>query len=593
VDPLDYEKTIDLNEERGNYALAAGSTLGQYRIVRPLGRGGMGQVYEVEHDTLGLRYALKLLPEEFAGQPGALERFRREARVMAQLQHPNILKVDEFGDTDGRYWLRMELAGGIDTGNLKLETGGGGKPVVSLQDLAEAKGGKIGQGELAGILRQILEGLAYAHGHGAIHRDLKPSNILFSGDCVKIADFGLVRLVGEEWVRSQAQLSVQPSASIGDLRTMQGNDSGGTSTKSLLGTYEYMSPEQKRGEEATERSDLYAVGLMAFKLLTGQNPGARPPTRIDADLWDEWDDLVIDALEERLEHRLESAGVFLERLQTLSARKGRRTERPDPCRQTAIEKKASVDSAQVAKRKAEESLHHPGEARAVDLGQGAKMRMVWIPGGSFIMGSNEDLSEAPPHKVVISSGFWLGKHPVTQEQWEAVMGGNPSAFREFRRPVEQVSWLDCQGFIQRLNSVVGSQKAGGEFRLPTEAEWEYACRAGTASRWCWGDDMSRAEDYAWTSANSDKKSQVVSAKKPNAWGLYDMHGNVWEWCQDWYAPYSAEPQADPAGPATGASRALRGGSWGDGVMQCRSASRSHGSPDFTSMNRGFRLVCRV
>ena len=154
----------------GKASFPPGTLLGQYRLVRLLGRGGMGEVYEAEHTTLGLRYALKLLPEDFASRPGALERFRREARVMAQLQHEHIVKVDDFGETEGRYWLRMELMEGV------------GKGVVSLADLAKKSGGELEQGLLADILLQVTDGLGYAHAHGAVHRDLKPGNILLEKD---------------------------------------------------------------------------------------------------------------------------------------------------------------------------------------------------------------------------------------------------------------------------------------------------------------------------------------------------------------------------------------------------------------------------
>ena len=286
----------------GKASFPPGTLLGQYRLVRLLGRGGMGEVYEAEHTTLGLRYALKLLPEDFASRPGALERFRREARVMAQLQHEHIVKVDDFGETEGRYWLRMELMEGV------------GKGVVSLADLAKKSGGKLEQGLLADILLQVTDGLGYAHTHGVVHRDLKPGNILLEKDekgetRAKVADFGLVRLVGEEWVRSQAQVSVQRSLSMGEQPTE--GDSEGTSTKALLGTYEYMSPEQKRGEEADARSDIYALGLIVFRLLTGQKDlSFELPTQMDESILPGWDNLVRSALKPVQEKRLSDCQSF-------------------------------------------------------------------------------------------------------------------------------------------------------------------------------------------------------------------------------------------------------------------------------------------
>jgi serine/threonine protein kinase len=297
------------------YALKPGDRLGQYTVVRLLGAGGMGEVYEVEHRTLELRYALKLLPDTLDWQGITLERFRREAKVMARLDHPHILKVDDFGETDDRYWLRMELAAGVGA------CAGSEKPVVSLQDLADAYGGKVPQSEWLPIVRQILEGLQYAHARGVIHRDLKPANILLTEDggtiCAKIADFGLVRLVGEDWVRSQAQLSVQRSMSMGDAPTVGGaraDEAEGASTRALLGTFEYMSPEQKRGEEADARSDLYAVGLMTYRLLTSRNLGMKTPSQIDPELAREWDAFVASALEEELSERMPDAASGLKLL---------------------------------------------------------------------------------------------------------------------------------------------------------------------------------------------------------------------------------------------------------------------------------------
>ncbi len=152
----------------------------------------------------------------------------------------------------------------------------------------------------------------------------------------------------------------------------------------------------------------------------------------------------------------------------------------------------------------------------------------------------------------------MGKYEVTQEQWEAVMGSNPSRFKANRNPVEQVSWNACQEFVKKLTAV---SKEKEPFRLPTEAEWEYACRAGSAGKYCFGDAENLMTDYAWHVGNAANTVHPVGEKKPNAWGLYDMHGNVWEWCQDWYGAYADGEQTDPAGPAAGLHRTLRGGSW--------------------------------
>jgi formylglycine-generating enzyme required for sulfatase activity len=202
----------------------------------------------------------------------------------------------------------------------------------------------------------------------------------------------------------------------------------------------------------------------------------------------------------------------------------------------------------------------PAKDITLDLGGGVKMELVLIPAGEFVMGdAGGDFDEVPLHKVTIAKPFCLGKYEVTQEQWQAVMGANPARFKGAKSPVERVSWNDCRAFIDKLNQNVG--KPGVRFSLPTEAQWEYACRAGTSTRWSFGDDEASTDQYAWWDENSGNTTHPVGQKKPNAWGLYDMHGNVWEWCADWYGEdyYKQSPRNDPPGPTTGSSRVLRGG----------------------------------
>ena len=229
----------------------------------------------------------------------------------------------------------------------------------------------------------------------------------------------------------------------------------------------------------------------------------------------------------------------------------------------------------------------------IDLGGGTTLELVRIPPGEFPMGSSSAerdrrADEGPQHLVRITKGFSMGKYEVTQGQWEAVMGGNPSRFKgDGRRPVENVSWNDCQEFLKKLNGRV----SGGGFRLPTEAEWEYACRAGTTTRFYWGDDRYYAEmrDYAWGS-RTGSSTHAVGGKKPNAWGLCDMNGNVWEWCNDWYGSYRSGAHSDPTGPSSGSARVLRGGSWGCYPTHCRSASRNSVSPTYRYSSIGLRVA---
>ena len=208
---------------------------------------------------------------------------------------------------------------------------------------------------------------------------------------------------------------------------------------------------------------------------------------------------------------------------------------------------------------------------AVDLGGGVKMEMVLVPAGEFTMGGD---NEKPVHKVTITKPFYLGKYEVTQEQWEAVMGNNPSRFKGPKNPVESISWDNCQQFLVKLNAKSGGQ--GGKFVLPTEAQWEYACRAGSTGKFCFGDDEKQLGEYAWYAVNSEHKTHPVGGKRPNTFGLHDMHGNVWEWCQDWYGAYGAKAVDDPSGPTRGSFRVFRGGSWLSGGRFCRSAYRRIG-----------------
>ena len=230
----------------------------------------------------------------------------------------------------------------------------------------------------------------------------------------------------------------------------------------------------------------------------------------------------------------------------------------------------------------------------VDLGGGLKLEVVLIPAGEFLMGSPDpdkdaQTQEKPQHRVRITKPFYLGKYPVTQEQWEAVMGGNPSHFKGPMSPVEMVSWDDCQKFLNKLSAKSGNHRR--KFRLPTEAQWEYACRAGSATCYYFGDGESALGEYAWHNANSDSRTHPVGEKKPNAWGLYDMHGNVWQWCEDWFDDnfYKGTPVDDPAGPSAGSDRVSRGGSWSYTAKFCRSASRNGNGLDNCNNNLGFRV----
>ncbi len=231
--------------------------------------------------------------------------------------------------------------------------------------------------------------------------------------------------------------------------------------------------------------------------------------------------------------------------------------------------------------------NQPKEAN-VSLGEGIKLELVLIPAGKFTMGSPKSEKKREEiesqHEVVISKPFYLGKYEVTQEQWQAVMGKNPSGVKGPKLPVTEVSWLDCQDFIKILNEKF-CDKDGGGFRLPTEAEWEYACRAGTTTVYSFGNGVSYHEVHY-----NKSESMPVGSFKPNAFGLYDMHGNVWEWCNDWFEYYPNGPVTDPMGAKNGTYRILRGGSFHLSAMFVRSAIRNVNTPTKRLDNIGFRLA---
>ena len=259
----------------------------------------------------------------------------------------------------------------------------------------------------------------------------------------------------------------------------------------------------------------------------------------------------------------------------------------------------------------------PGQVDVVDLGRGVKLEMVLVPAGKFMMGftkkeladfkvdlqeglkkelekelGKEDLDfvdilislQGMQHEVTLTKPYYMGKYEVTQAQWVAVMNKNPSTTKGANLPVTNVSWIDCQEFIKKLN-----EKTKSVYRLPTESEWEYACRAGTTTAYSFGDKITPKD------ANYDDskigKPAVTGSYKPNAFGLYDMHGNVYEWCEDWHEDYQAGAVIDPKGPGTGESRVvLRGGSFFHNVSTARSSNRFFYTPTFRYFNYGFRLA---
>ena len=255
------------------------------------------------------------------------------------------------------------------------------------------------------------------------------------------------------------------------------------------------------------------------------------------------------------------------------------------------------DNEEALRRQKEtaKTLRLPVE-KDLDLGRGVKLRLVLVPAGRFIMGSpcsepyrdTGGLGDETLHEVTITRPYYLGKYELTQEQWQAVMGDGPSLFKDARNPVETVGWNDAVAFCEKARA-----KLGLAIRLPTEAEWESACRAGTTKMFGESDKADALDAAGWYGGNSGTRLHRVGEKKPNPWGLYDMSGNVWEWCQDWVGPYSPAPVTDPQGAAQGQDRVLRGGCWRNPLGYCRSAARDFDQPDDRSGFVGFRVAVEV
>ena len=257
---------------------------------------------------------------------------------------------------------------------------------------------------------------------------------------------------------------------------------------------------------------------------------------------------------------------------------------PQEKEEPAVEKVTSVSNEKDITKEPTKK-ESSGKEEVTDLGKDVKLEMILIPAGKFVMGSPESekgrSKDETQHEVILTKPFYMGKYEVTQEQWEAVMVNNRSFYRGPKLPVTSVSWENCQEFIKKLNA-----KTSGGYRLPTEAEWEYSCRAGTTTAYSYGDSITKNDSNV-----EGLSTKVVGSYKPNAFGLYDMHGNVWEWCEDWKVDYPKEAVIDPKGPEAGKNRVLRGGSFTGVGMHSRSANWFDNLPSTWNIDYlGFRLA---
>lgn len=580
----------------------------------------MGVVYLAEDVLFGRMVALKIMPTSLLDH-FASARFRQEARLASKISHPSVAQVYEFGENNGRHFIAIEYVDGRTL-----------RELISSDTLTVAR--------IIEIAVAIASALKAAHELGIAHRDIKPENIAVTKNgFLKVLDFGLAKVL--------------PTAESEQADTMLETMPG-----MLMGTSSYMSPEQVRGNSTDHRTDIWSFGIVLFEMLTGTRPfvGETSSDVRASILRDEpikispvsgkFDAIVGKCLQKEPEERYQHIDEITSDLSKLSfdpndttpavevtgsSRLDMSTMAPISGSSTNASFEAAggikaflrrifvrrsllmdgflliagivgfpilyfssyspfqrTDSQLVANDQVEvqPSPTPPGTVRTNSLG----MDFVYIPPGEFIMGSDEGPeNERPAHKVTISEGFWMSKYEVTEAQYYALDKNYPKLNTGCNNcPVENVTWYMAKELVLRLNKV----NDGFLYSSPSEAEWEYAARAGST-----GPFYGKLNDIMWFSDNSDYQKQPVGQKMPNAWGLYDMHGNAWEWCEDVYLKdYTATPTDGSPNITRGnpQNHPLRGGSWSIDPFYCRVTSRLEGGPDikFTVYDQGIRLVAR-
>jgi len=616
--------------------------LGTYRILKLLGAGGMGMVLHAEDLVLKRAVALKVIRPELVKSTDARQRFLREARAIAAIEHRHIVHIYQVAEDRGVPYLAMPfLKGESLEARLKRER-------------------KLSVADSVCIGRQIAEGLAAAHKNELIHRDIKPGNIWLEAqddprqprDGVKILDFGLARAAA-------------------------GDDVHLTKTGAILGTPAYMAPEQARAEKVDARCDLFSLGAVLYRMLTGTLPfkgkdtmsqlmsltadTPRPLREANPDVPPSLADLVMRLLAKEPDGRPPSAHAVADALAAIedssvrpldpaaappTARGGAQRPRwlvplaasggllgllavvlifawgsaEKPAGSGQSSKTPTPSSPRMGEK---EIINRDKELivqeRPKSITNSIGMKLVFVAPGVFLMGSPENEAERLPnealHEVEITRPFYVGVYEVTQEQYERVMGEKPSYFsstgdgkdkvqgmdtRQF--PVENVSWEDAVKFCRLLSELPEEKAKERLYCLPTEAEWEYACRGGPSFKkpsppFYFGNSLSSTQaNFNGNSPYGDvakhdplHRTTKVGSYPPNPLGVYDLHGNVWEWCADWYAA-DYFGRKDPQGPKNGERRVLRGGSWTGLGRSNRAAYRYGNALGGRYVNVGFRVV---
>lgn len=558
---------------------------GRYRLEELIATGGFSEVWRA-FDTELLRIVAVKVPKR--SRLDSTAAFIAEARRVARLKHPSIVPVHDVGTEDDRCFIVTEY---VEGGSLAQRLSR--HPPSIEQSL--------------GWIKDIAEALEYAHLHGVIHRDIKPANIL---------------------------IDHHGRALLGDFGIAQSANKTGTFAPSL-GTLSYMSPEQLEGKAATPQSDVYSLGVVLHECLTGklpyttQNPtilrneilggakGVSPAIRQPLL------DVCKKAMSRQPQDRHLSAAHFAADLVRATvgkngSKKGilwsalpvclvlggigggwwlldRKDQARKPSAGNSSPSAASSDQVFVGTRSAwrDTAVSLPIVENSVG------MRMVSLPAGEFLMGSNYGArSESPVARVRLTRPFLIGQTEVTVGEWRQVMGSTPHENDDEGMPVTHVSWDDAVAFCRQLSNLPEEMKNGRVYRLPTSAEWEYACRAGTSTRHWFGEEDSGVLEFGWLRSNSGGRNYPVGLKPPNPWGLYDIRGNVWEWVSDWKdASWKPEPLdedgvvIDPKGPDRSPvqRRVLRGG----GINDNADSFATETLPGSRTDSIGFRVVAVV
>lgn len=566
-------------------ALRADSTLqsGKYRMIKKLGQGGFGITYLAENTLLEGKVAIKefffkdycerddstscvTIPK--SGNREIVERFKlkfvKEARTIFRLNHPNIVRIHDVFEENGTAYYVMDYIEG-----------------ESLGDMVKRRGA-IPAAEALGYVKDAASALEYIHSKNINHFDIKPDNLIKRKEDGRIIviDFGVAK---------------QYATVISE----------GSTPVCISHDYSPVELYRKNGEQSfSPQSDVYALAATLFKLLTGNTP----PEAIEilseglpvAELQEKHISRpVISAIAMAMKgrhERTQSIAEFVSNLENRANKSKKHIFKSGwlwavvvAVTIVAIWLMVPFNKGASSDNSSNDSIYTP--KIKTFYANGVSFDMVEVRGGTFSMGATSEQgsvaenNEKPVHSVTLSS-YYIGKTEVTQALWKAVMDDNPSRFEGDNLPVESVSWDDCQEFIEKLNYLTGQN-----FRLPTEAEWEFACRGGNNRRGYKYSGSNYIDDnVAWYDGNSGDKTHPVATKSANELGIYDMSGNVWEWCCDWYGDYTSGALTNPKGPVSGSLRVYRGGSWFIHARYCRSSFRHFNFPTGRNGDLGLRLA---